>query len=67
MDRNRKAAYDVLFAVETEGAYSNIALNDTVRRERPPAKKLLYALSCMAFLKIRYISITNWRLSSARA
>ncbi len=44
MDRNRKAAYDVLFAVETEGAYSNIALNDTVRREKPPEEAFVRAL-----------------------
>ena len=67
MDRNRKAAYDVLFAVETEGAYSNIALNDVIKREKPQEEAFVRALSCMAFLKIRYISITNWRLSSARA
>lgn len=44
MDRNRKTAYDVLFAVETEGAYSNIALNDAVRREKPPEEAFVRAL-----------------------
>ena len=32
MDNNRRTAYEVLMAVETEGAYSNIALNDAVKR-----------------------------------
>ena len=35
MDNNRRTAYEVLMAVETEGAYSNIALNDTVKRRTP--------------------------------
>lgn len=33
MDRNRKIAYNVLLAVETKGAYSNIALNDAFRKQ----------------------------------
>ena len=44
MDRNRKAAYDVLFAVETEGAYSNIALNDVIKREKPQEEAFVRAL-----------------------
>ena len=35
MDNNRRTAYEVLMAVETEGAYSNIALNDAVKRRSP--------------------------------
>lgn len=35
MDHNRRTAYDVLFAVEAKGAYSNIALNDAVKRRSP--------------------------------
>lgn len=35
MDNNRRTAYEVLMAVETESAYSNIALNDAVKRRSP--------------------------------
>ena len=35
MDNNRRTAYEVLLAVESKEAYSNIALNDAVKRRSP--------------------------------
>ncbi len=35
MDKNRRTVYEVLLSMEANGAYSNIALNEAVRRFRP--------------------------------
>ena len=35
MDNNRKTAYDVLIQVEKDGAYSNIALNNLIAKNKP--------------------------------
>lgn len=35
MDKNRKAAYEALLDIETKGAYSNIAVNNIINREKP--------------------------------
>ena len=35
MDRSRQAAFEILLAVEKDGAYSNIAANKTIERLRP--------------------------------
>ncbi len=35
MDKNRKAAYKALLDIETKGAYSNIAVNNIISREKP--------------------------------
>lgn len=48
MDKNRKTAYNVLMAIETKKQYSNIALNNYIRREKPdsPAfvRELVYGV-----------------------
>ncbi len=48
MDKNRKAAYDTLFEIETKGAYSNIALNRTIEKNHPDdeafVRKLVYGV-----------------------
>ena len=35
MDINRRTAYDVLMDVSVKGAYSNIALNEAIRKREP--------------------------------
>jgi 16S rRNA (cytosine967-C5)-methyltransferase len=35
MDRNRKTAFDALLEIETKGAYSNIAVNRSIEKNRP--------------------------------
>lgn len=48
MDKNRKTAYSVLMAIEIKKQYSNIALNNHIRREKPdsPAfvRELVYGV-----------------------
>ena len=48
MDKNRKTAYSVLMAIETKKQYSNIALNNHIRRDKPdsPAfvRELVYGV-----------------------
>ncbi len=44
MDINRKIAYAVLYAVEVKKQYSNIALNNYIRREKPDSPPFIREL-----------------------
>ena len=44
MDNNRRTAYEALLAVESKGAYSNIALNETIKKHRPKDEAFVRSL-----------------------
>ena len=60
MDINRKTAYDVLFAVEAKKQYSNIALNNFIKKNNPDAqgfvRELVYGVLENKILIDYYIS-----------
>ena len=43
-DKNRKCAYQVLWAIEKNGAYSNLALSAAIEKDQPDSPKLVREL-----------------------
>lgn len=44
MDKNRKVAYDILLEIEEQGAYSNLALNRGIEKEKPDSPNFVRAI-----------------------
>ena len=66
MDKNRKAAYEVLFDIETKGAYSNIALNRTMEKLHPDNEALVRNIVYGVLENLIYIDYKLQKLVSTK-
>lgn len=66
MDRNRKAAYETLFEIETKGAYSNIALNRTIEKMQPDDEAFVRNLVYGVLENLIYIDYKLSKLVSTK-